>query len=97
MPEDEGPVRGPSEQGVPAENQTGSWLKRGYDQLHRLVNLSSEVGKLTQQNRRLRESVTQLALEVRELAGKVDTFDKLIETKVELEVRKRLDGSPRSE
>ena len=97
MPEDEGPVWRPSGQGEPAETPAGGLLRWGYDYLRRLISLSSEVGKLTKQNKLLREDATRLALEVRELAGKLDTLDKLIEAKVELEVQRRLEGSPRAD
>lgn len=94
--DDETPDEGLPDDGIPDEelpdDETlpGGWFKWAFTHARRLANISTEIGRLTTENRLLRKSVKTLADKVNNHAGQLDQIGQTIEARVEAEVLKRL-------
>ena len=85
--EDEVPPEGrPEDESLPK-----GWLNWLHTHARRLLRISTEIGKLTEENRRLRADVQRLADQVNRHAGQLDQVSETIQARVEAEVLKRLD------
>jgi len=60
-----------------------------------ILEVTKELKALRQENKKLQEQVLTLSEKLAHQAGHLASLDKFIETKVELEVRKRLDEAQR--